>query len=325
MKVLSYIKGLDGSSYHRVFMPNQTIDAEVRTIRGLSEEDLAWCDVLHYNRHTSVAPSFLDSLRKKYGFKIIVDCDDWWEVGKDHPKYEWWRQSNVAIQIRNHLMYADAVTTTHERLAYIIPNERVYVLPNALTYGEGQFAYREQPKSDKVRLLYASTVMNYSNTALIAGAMKKLKHLPIELVIAGEHESPLFDILVKNLTAGDIPYRTFPWTDSEHYMSNYEGDIGILPSKPSEFNSMKSNLKVLEYAALKLPVVVSQANPYIGMPVNYFTGENSFVEQVTRLVEDVDYRKSCGDKLHEWCVANYNLKDLADTRLEVYKEVYGNR
>lgn len=325
MKVLSYIKGKDGSSYHRVFMPNQTIDAEVQTVTNLNEENLAWCDIVHYNRHTVISPKFLSQIRDKYGFKIVVDSDDWWEVGKDHPKYEWWRQSNVALQIREHLMYADAVTTTHERLAEIIPNKRVYVLPNALTYGEGQFAYREQPKSDRVRLLYASTVMNYSNTALIAGAMKKLKHLNIEVIVAGEHESPLFDILVKNLTDGEIPYRTFPWTDAESYMANYEGDIGILPNKPSKFNSMKSNLKVLEYAALKLPVIVSECDPYIGMPVNYFNGEKSFIDQVTRLVEDIQYRRDCGDKLHDWCVSNYNLRDWAESRLCVYKEVYDHR
>jgi len=37
-----------------------------------------------------VAVGFLNQFRDKYGFKIVVDTDDWWEVGKDHPKYEWW-------------------------------------------------------------------------------------------------------------------------------------------------------------------------------------------------------------------------------------------
>ena len=319
MRVLSYVKGLDGCSYHRIYLPNQQIE-ENRVVGQLSEEDLQWCDILHYSRHTMVAVDFLNQYRDKYGFKIVVDTDDWWEVGKDHPKYEWWSRSNVSLQIRQHLMNADAVTTTHERLASLIPNEHVYVLPNTVMFGKGQFRKIKQPKSDRVRLLYASTVMNYANTNLIAGAMRKLAHLPIEIVIAGfDEKNPLFDIVVNNLTAGIIPYRTKPWLDVKEYLTAYEGDIGILPSKPTNFNSMKSNLKVLEYAALKMPVVVSKCDPYLNLPVNYFSGENEFVKQITDLVTDLELRKSSGEELYKFCKKNYNMNP--DERIKAYEQI----
>lgn len=319
MRVLSYVKGLDGCSYHRVYLPNQPIE-ENRVVGQLSEEDLQWCDILHYSRHTMVAVDFLNKYREKYGFKIVVDTDDWWEVGKDHPKYEWWSKSNVPLQIRQHLMNADAVTTTHERLASKIPHKNIYILPNTVQYGAGQFEYKEQPKSERVRLLYASTVMNYANTFLIAGAMKKLAHLPIEIVIAGfDEKNPLFDIVVNNLTAGVIPYRTKPWADSKEYMLSYEGDIGILPNKPTTFNSMKSNLKVLEYAALKMPVVVSKCDPYLGLPVNYFSGENEFVDQVTSLVTNLELRKTSGEDLYKFCNENYKMSP--ELRIKAYEQI----
>lgn len=302
-------------------MPNQTIDADVRHVRELKEEDLEWCDILHYSRHSQMSAKFFDEMRKKYGFKIIVDTDDWWYVPKDHPKYEFWSQSNVPLQIMQHMMNADAVTVTHSDLLSIVPNKNVYVLPNAINYGHGQFEYKEQKSSDRVRLLYASTIMNYTNTSIIANAMKKLSDLNIEVVIAGHHESPFFDILVKNLTAGKIPHRFTPWADSESYMSNYEGDIGIIPSKPTDFNMYKSNLKVLEYAALKIPVVVSENKPYMGLPVNYFTGENSFVDQIRALVQDAQLRKENGERLYKYCTENYHLRDLGAKRKSVYEVV----
>jgi len=49
----------------------------------------------------------------------------------------------------------------------------------------------------------------------------------------------------------------------------YEGDIMILPSKKTDFNRFKSNLKILEAGALKMPIVVSENEPYLGMPVMY--------------------------------------------------------
>jgi len=309
---------MDGCTYHRVHLPNQFIDADVRTVSQLSEEDLAWCDMLIYSRHTLVSVDYLNKFRDKYGFKIVVDTDDWWEAPKDHPKYEWWSRSNIGLQIRQHLMNADAVITTNERLAKEIPNPRVYIFPTMLPYGKLQFGVRKT-KSDKVRLLYASTIMNYANTNLIAKAMERLSGLNIEIVIAGYHESPLFDILVSNLTAGKIPHRFINMKPAEEYMSAYEGDIMILPSKPSKFNSFKSNLKLLEAGALKMPVVVSKCDPYLGFPVNYFSSDNEFVEQVTKLVEDVEYRKKCGEELYKFCKYNYEL--TKSDRLKIYEEI----
>lgn len=269
-----------------------------------------------------VAVGFLNQFRDKYGFKIVVDTDDWWEVGKDHPKYEWWSRSNISLQVRQHLMNADAVTCTHSYLAELVPNSNVYILPNFISYGKGQFKYRAQKKSDRVRLLYASTIMNYANTELIAGAMRRLKHLNIEVVMAGYKENPLFDILVKNLTAdGAIPYSFTPWAESDCYMSNYVGDIGILPSKPTQFNKCKSNLKLLEYAALKMPVVVSDSDPYGGFPVHYANGENQWVDKITNLVEDPELRKKSGEELYKFCKDNYDMYKYSEERLKVYEQI----
>jgi glycosyltransferase involved in cell wall biosynthesis len=106
-------------------------------------------------------------------------------------------------------------------------------------------------------------------------------------------------------------------------MSNYVGDIGILPSNATKFNKCKSNLKLLEFAALKMPVVVSDADPYHGLPVHYANGEKAWVEQITRLVEDPELRKSSGDELYKFCKENYDLHKHAPERLKVYEQIVG--
>lgn len=323
MKILSYIKGLDASSYHRVLIPNRGLNEEVREVKMLSEEDLKWCDILHYNRHSNMSAKFIDSMRQKHGFKVIVDNDDWWEVHPDHPKYDFWSKSNLSYQIQSHLMNADAVICTNDALAEETKkiNDRVFVIPNALDYGNGQFSYREQPKSDKVRLLYASTIMNYSNTSIIANAYKKLSHLNIEIVITGYHDLPYFDKLVKNLTGGLIPHRFIDWMDCESYMNGYEGDIMILPSKKTDFNRFKSNLKILEAGVLKMPIVVSENEPYLGMPVNYFNGENEFVDQVIKLVESKEYRESAGSKLYDAVTNQFSISNFSNLRRSIYENI----
>jgi glycosyltransferase involved in cell wall biosynthesis len=313
---------LDGCSYHRVFMPNNHLDAEVRTVSNLKEEDLEWCDILHYSRHVMISPAFISQQAKKYNVKVVVDTDDWWEVGKDHPKYNLWKKSDVGLQIKQHLMYADAVIATSDRLASIVPNKNVYVIPNALAFDVGQFREHELPKSDKVRLVYASSAMNYANTFLIAKAMKKLVDLPIEIVVVGYHEGDVYDIIIQNLTANkQIPYRTIEWTGTENYMEGYQGDILIVPSKATEFNSYKSNIKALEAAALNIPIVVSKAEPYLGLQVNYFSGDNEFVSEITRLVQSEEYKKHSAKKNRDFCLENYSLDKWSKERLNIYQKI----
>ena len=303
-------------------MPNNHLDAEVRTVSNLKEEDLEWCDILHYSRHVMISPAFISQQAKKYNVKVVVDTDDWWEVGKDHPKYNLWKKSDVGLQIKQHLMYADAVIATSDRLASIVPNKNVYVIPNALAFDVGQFREHELPKSDKVRLVYASSAMNYANTFLIAKAMKKLVDLPIEIVVVGYHEGDVYDIIIQNLTASkQIPYRTIEWAGTENYMEGYQGDILIVPSKATEFNSYKSNIKALEAAALNIPIVVSKAEPYLSLQVNYFSGDNEFVSEITRLVQSEEYRKHSAKKNRDFCLENYSLDKWSKQRLNIYQKI----
>ena len=102
-------------------------------------------------------------------------------------------------------------------------------------------------------------------------------------------------------------------------MDGYEGHIGVLPSKGSKFNAMKSNLKVLEYAVLGIPVLCSKEDPYMDMPVNYFSGEKEFVREMTRLVEDKDYREECGQRLQKFCIDKYSLNPK--TRIDVFEKI----
>jgi len=316
MRILSYVKSLDGCSYHRIFQQNTYTSHEVRHVNNLTEADIAWCDILNYSRHCVYAPEFLKEMKAKHNFKVVVDTDDHWWVPKWHPHYEYWKDGLLSKQIEKHLWFADAVTVTHGRLAALVPNDNVHILPNTIPYGDGQYAIREPRTSDKVRLLYASTAMNYINVDLLSRVMKKLAKLPIEVVIAGGTKSKYFDKIVYLLTDnGRIQNKIIPFAPIDDYMKSYEGDILLLPSKESEFNSMKSNLKLLEAGALSIPVVCSPHDPYKDFPISYAHGENEWVEKITNLVEDKIFRIHCGQQLNKFCTEKYNMK----TRDHIYE------
>jgi len=84
---------------------------------------------------------------------VIIDIDDHYKLGNDHPmsltaKKEKWHEPIIS-----HLKLADYVTTTTPIFAKELSkhNKNVYVLPNAINPNEKQYI-QEKKKSDKMRV-----------------------------------------------------------------------------------------------------------------------------------------------------------------------------
>lgn len=92
------------------------------------------------------------SLAQFLGLKVIVDVDDYWDLGNDHPMSLSAKQQNWKAPIIAHVQQADYVTTTTDIFKNTIKpfNKNVLVFPNAIDPTEEQFI----PKptySDKLR------------------------------------------------------------------------------------------------------------------------------------------------------------------------------
>jgi glycosyltransferase involved in cell wall biosynthesis len=92
------------------------------------------------------------SMAQFLGLKVIVDVDDYWDLGNDHPMSISAKQQNWKAPIIAHLQQADYVTTTTDIFKNTIKplNKNVLVFPNAIDPTEEQFI----PKptySDKLR------------------------------------------------------------------------------------------------------------------------------------------------------------------------------
>lgn len=314
---------MDGLSYHRVFLPNQYIDHEVRFESSLNDECLSWCDVLMYHRLTMMSPDFLRAKAREHGFKIWVDNDDALNLHKDHPNYETFTRTKAGLTVRAHLMNADAVITTHQELADHMStlNDNIAVIPNALPYGEGQFK-PVRTESDRLRLVYAASAMNYRNVDLLSGVMKKLEN--VELVILGYSEGPFHEHIIKVLTnGGSIPYTTVPWEkELEHYMDGYIGDVMILPNRDSEFNRMKSNLKILEAGARGMPIVLNENPPYAGVNtsgVRYANKTSDWVDIINEYSRDKSLAVKHGDELCQYCKENHDVRNTG--RSDIYNRL----
>lgn len=111
-----------------------------------------------------------------------------------------------------------------------------------------------------------------------------------------------------------------------------ETDILIAPLVNNKFNNFKSNIKQVEAATRKLPIVCSDVLPYNVEGIN---NENcilikssknqkrDWAKSLKKLILDKDYRERIGNKLHEDLSNNYNLINVTEKRAELYKSLVG--
>jgi glycosyltransferase involved in cell wall biosynthesis len=99
--------------------------------------------------------------------------------------------------------------------------------------------------------------------------------------------------------------RHTPWqSDMWDYYRSIDFDIGLAPLVDMPFNRSKSAIKALEYAALGIPVIASDREPYRPFVLDGVTGylvrdEHEWTKRLRELVNDDAMREEMGRKAKE--------------------------
>lgn len=326
MRIIGVVSGKNsGCGYHRITHPLMNMEADVYITNVLKEEDFEkGCDVLFYNRliaHNTKEE--INEWKKKYKFKIILDIDDSWILDYFHILKSIWDYHNIPNQIINNIIEADVVTTTHERLADLISayNKSVYILPNAIS-GAEQFSIQRIP-SEIVRLFWSGSITHRKDIEILRNPMKRIGGLNIATILAGYQENQQdWSEMVSAFTNGlKIKGMVYKGVEADKYYHFYAiADICLIPLVDTSFNSMKSNLKVLEAANLGIPCVVSNVNPYKDLPVSYVNSQKDWFNHVKDLVNDSAMRHELGMNLKNYCEKNYNFVKINEKRKQIFHQ-----
>jgi len=336
MNILALSSTTSGVGYHRIIMPltymmQDKPNDSVLITNIIDEETLSrkhW-DVVVMNRSVSFPAERMVKLREKYGFKLIVDNDDHWVLDPHHNLADHYAESKIAEQIISYIEIADICTVTHERLAAEVykHNKNVYILPNGLPYGDGQFSAHKQP-SERVRLFWSGSDTHAQDISILRNPMNRVwsdfdLRCKVKTVMAGysERSKPVWDVMASAFTqALRFESTIYQMSMPDRYMAAYcDSDISVIPLLNTRFNSMKSNLKVLEAATKRNPVVVSMVDPYLDMPVCYVRTQQYWYRWVKELVNDAAMREEKGNELYEFCNKHFNINTINQRRYEIYK------
>ena len=326
MRILAITSKQSGVGYHRIMMPLVNMKKDYCLITDTLSEEIfeGKFDIVVMNRMlANIKPEQMIEWRKKYGFKLIVDNDDHWQLDPSHILYQNYILNSVPEQIISWLQIADLCTCTHDRLAEEIykHNTNVEILPNAIPYGEEQFIL-DKKESALVRLFWSGSGTHGRDLEILRNPMKRI-NFPVRTIIAGynEGEKHIWDNMICAFTNGlKLKPTIYNYNPVTEYMAAYcDSDISLIPLVDSKFNSMKSNLKVLETASKKNPAIVSNVNPYKGFyPACHVNSQKDWYYWIKLLTHDQAARKQYGNDLYEYCNKNFNLHEVNKQRFAIY-------
>ena len=336
MTVLGLTDVDSGVGYHRISLPLFMLPEADCYLRNFWDEEVLnkGVDVVVYNRLIKNSVEEIIKIRKKYGFKLVVDVDDYWELDSSHIAYDTYR-NGLTKKLLENVKIADAVTCTHERLADKIRpyNKNVYILPNALPYDRNQFdAYKVE--DEKVRFIYVGGVTHKYDVGILMNPLKRvhsdvLLRDKIRMVFCGYSDAnpetkDAYDYMLSSFTCGlKLPTEIRPPSEVWSYMEFYSyGDVALIPLRETLFNGMKSNLKILEAGAKYLPCIVSNVNPYKDIPfVNYVDTQSAWYKLIKCHTNDKTYRKETGQALGEYVRENFHLDKISIERKQLYESL----
>ena len=339
MKIIAVGYRNSGVAYHRLFLPISYMSNDVKDFAFFTDvltDDILkeGYDILMINRYVegTTLQQILD-FKAKYGFKLVVDIDDYWHLDPWHILFPTYPYKSIL----DHIKAADLVTCTNDDLRSEIRqvNSNVHVLPNALPYGQDQFTDLHLPSEDgRVRFVYTGSVTHEKDVTLLKNPQKRVASdqyisKKVHFCLCGydpenKYIQPVWHRMINDFLCGfkvNGYIRTqMPVTQ---YMNFYnEADVSIVPLVQSKFNGMKSNLKVLEAACKKIPVIASCVKPYSESPfIHPVHSQSDWYRAIKKMATDSIYRQELGQANHDWCVKNFSLDKVNTLRYQLLKNL----
>lgn len=316
----------------------------VPDVREHIESLIRACDVaiwqpVHYD-HTL---EFFNSCRQRYGKTTIIETDDnfidvplWNEA---HSSYR--PNSRFRYTALETMIMADAmtVTTPHLKELYTKFNQEIHVNENSLDFiGDRKFVGWDRVSVRKhrgIRIGWIGGRSHYEDLMMVAPALTEILKIYPEVTLCLVNSA-----LKESCQALGRPYpfegltnvhyvnRSVPINRYAEFMASFGFDIGIAPLVDCNFNRSKSNLRWLEYSALKIPCVATDISHFRQTIKNgndgFLIRENNLQDWVTTLgllIRDRGLREDIGRSAYKRVKKDFNVKNNAPKFVRLLKKL----
>lgn len=271
------------------------------------------------------------------GKPMITEMDDWiFDLPSENAAADFYTPNSDPEKIAyKQIKLSDYVICSTDYLKKMVnglfPDKKVYVIPNSIDFNVWDNlvpTYTNTiPKKNEgiVRIGYTGCD-NHTGDLQIAkkAVMAILEEFPnVEMVFP----SPKLAWLDMNHPRILISDRWVSIDKFPAYIKGWDLDIGIAPLKDNYMNRAKSNLRWLEYSALKIPGVYSNVVPFKESVKNGSTGlvvKNSpkeWYEALKSLIISKEKRETIGANAYADVKSNFNMDEISKKYLSILKEI----
>jgi glycosyltransferase involved in cell wall biosynthesis len=196
-----------------------------------------------------------------------------------------------------------------ETYQHFIPDIRV--VPNRLQKDIWCVHKNLKRTSNKPRIGWAGGTTHQGDLLLLKEIIEQTRHeadwiffgmCPVEIrpLLAEYHEL--------------VPFNEYP-----AYLASLNLDIAVAPLAISPFNQGKSNLRLLEYGALGIPVVCTNIDPYHNSPAcRVENSPEAWIAALRERIYDAEGREREGLAMRNWVLNSYVLEDHLDDWLSAH-------
>ena len=292
---------LSGSKYHRVTIPLDLLSKDKYEVTYLNEKFflehvVKGYDYIYIHWIQQTNPVFLSLWKEKYGFKIIQDIDDYWQLPNSHHLKEKLEKSKP--QLFNQLILADLVLCStpfllEKCLQY---NVNCKLRENYIPIGYHQFEpeLRLVKPNEKIKVGICGSISHLSDWLSIKNPLKRILNDKFiadnyEFVIAGYADDnqtlkEMWDKVVNLFTSKLIKPTIIKHLPVNEYINLYNHlDVLLAPLEDNEFNYCKSALKLMESSVKSTIVISNDVYKQKGFVDYLSTSEYSYYEWLRKL------------------------------------------
>ena len=103
------------------------------------------------------------------------------------------------------------------------------------------------------------------------------------------------------------------------YLASLNLDLAVAPLAQTSFNRGKSNLRLLDYGVLGIPVIATDIEPYQNSPACLVDNTvEAWTEAIRSRINDPDARENEGDNLRRWVLDGFLLENHLDEWLTAH-------
>lgn len=258
--------------------------------------------------------------------KLLCEIDDLIMNTPDYnPAFKGgWKPGNAYEKvIIEHMRSSNAVINSTEYLAKAHKkfNKKQYVIPNCIDIPRWNI---EKKKNKKLRIGWIGGANHEGDLRIMERIIKPIlkKYKDVEFYFV--QGVPEFLKKISPRCKWDNRWETID--KYPEFLANYGFDIGLAPLEINNFNYGKSNLRFLEYAALKIPCIATNIEPYAKSIKNGVNGflcdtKDDWIKNIGILIENESLRAKMGEEAYYTVCGKYNLNLITDKYIDILKRV----